>query len=278
MLTHRFCRASFLLSLTLLLSGCDRMERAPAYQDGLALGADTARPHLLSRSMGEAISDETYPTKLQKMADDGLAVDADPKQVQLVLDVTARLVDVAEKIYPYSKQWQWDVHVVTTDEVNAWCMAGGKMAVYTGLLNAVQHHPDRLAAVMGHEIAHALLEHGRKGMGRDLMLSSGLWIASKSLKIGAQRSDQIAEDLRLAFQPFQREQEREADQLGMELLARAGFDVDIGSRIWQDMGRRIDNAGARRLVSFYASHPLDDERLAHMAQVAAQIKQVGIKP
>lgn len=277
MLTLANYRILSIVFLGLALAACDRLERASEFSDAIALGQDKARVHLVSRELSEAITKDAYPAKLNKMQNDGMTIDADPMQVQLVIDVTIPLVKLAQQIYPYSKTWDWDVHVVDSKEVNAWCMAGGKMVVYTGLLYALDHNPDKLAAVMGHEIAHALLEHSRRGMGRDLMLSSGLWIASKSMKIGAQRSDQIAEDLSIALQPFRREQEREADVLGMELIARAGFDLDVGSRIWEDLGNRQNNAGLKRLTSFYSSHPLDDERLAGMADIAQKLKRAGAK-
>lgn len=267
------------LLLTCTLAACSPPESGGTAQSkaGSTSGANR-HIHLVSRELSEAISAEAYPAKLRGMQSEGMHIDANAQEVRQVIQVTARLINQAEYLFPHSGQWEWDVHVVENDEVNAWCMAGGKMAVFTGLLQAVDHQEDKLAAVMGHEMAHALLEHSRRAMGRDLLLSSGLWIASKSLKIGAQRSDQIAEDLSLAFQPFQRAQEREADALGLELMARAGFNLDIGSRIWEDLRKDRMNKGQRRLAAFYSSHPMDDERLASMSEHARQLQRTGVAP
>jgi predicted Zn-dependent protease len=165
---------------------------------------------------------------------------------------------------------------VDTAELNAWCMAGGKMALYTGLVETTQANRHKVAAELGHEIAHALLEHTRTGMSREALLSSSLWIASKSFKIGADRMNAIAQDLHLGLKSMDRDAEREADALGLELMARAGFDPVEGARVWLDFQRGTMGTGAKRLVGFLGDHPLDEERLKTLQSLAEKLEKTKV--
>ena len=254
------------------LAGCERAGRAQEFMDAQAVLRDKPHMQLVSRDMAQAIAAEAYPSTLQQEADKGHALDQDAAQLELARAVTRKLVAQAERMYPLSRGWEWELHVVNREDVNAWCMAGGKMAMFSGLIELVKGNPDKIAAVMGHEISHALLEHTRQGMSRDMLLSSGLWIMAKSLKVGAVRSNAIQQELHLALQPFNREAEREADALGLELMARAGFDPVEGSQIWRDMGHDTTNAGMQRLMAFMNDHPMSEERLATLTALAQKLK------
>jgi predicted Zn-dependent protease len=188
-------------------------------------------------------------------------------------NIAVALIKQAERMYSHSQGWDWDLAVVGTGELNAWCMAGGKMALYTGLVDATQGNPHKVAAVLGHEIAHALLEHTRTGMSREALLSSSLWIASKSFKIGTGRMNAIAQDLHLGLKSMDRDAEREADALGLELMARAGFDPVEGAKVWLDFQRGEMGTGAKRLEGFLGDHPLDEERLQTLKALAEKLKR-----
>jgi predicted Zn-dependent protease len=270
---YRWVRWGAWACLLASLAACDRMERAKDFLDEYTTLGDQSHVQLVSREVTDRMAGQWYPAALQELANKGHKLDEDPETVNLVNDIAIKIARQAIKMYPLSEQWDWQLHVVTADDVNAWCMAGGRMVVYTGLVNQVQGNPHKIAAVMGHEIAHALLEHTRQNLTRDMLLSSGLWIASKSLKVGAVRSEQIRQDMHVAFRPINREYEREADALGLELMTRAGYDPVIGGQIWRDMDRQHDSVGAQRLAEFMSDHPMSAERLAALTALAEKLKK-----
>ena len=257
------------------LAGCDRVARAPEFADAQAVVRESSHLQLISRDITQALAAVQYPQALAEFQKKGQAVDQDPQLVALAMAITQRLVQQAVQMYPATQSWDWELHVISTDTLNAWCMAGGKMVMFRGLMAQVGQDPHKIAAVMGHEISHALLEHTRQSMTREMAVHSGLWTIAKSLKIGQARAAQIQSDLSLVMRPLERQHEREADALGLELMARAGFDPVQGSKVWLDMQKDYATAGARRLVGFLGDHPLDDERLATLTALAPRLKALG---
>lgn len=239
---------------------------------GLAgCGRDDGHLYLVSRETAEALGRQGY-AKEMAAAREQHALDADPAQVALVNAITERLVDEARRRYPIGRDWQWEIHVLSDDQVNAYCAPGGKMMVLSGLLKATAMDPDRIATVIGHEIAHALLEHARASLSRDWSLQGGMWIVAKSLKMGVARSRTALAGLNTVFLPMHRDLEREADALGLELMAQAGFDPRRGVLFWQDslaQGGQAGN-GERHLEAFLSTHPTDQERLARLTELARQ--------
>lgn len=262
-------------ALLLCLGGCDQVQRSQEFADGQMALREKSRMQLFSSEMIETIALQSYPQQLQAMAAKGIKINEDPKVVDWAENIAVEIIFHAERMYPHVKNWGWELKVASTPELNAWCMAGGKMAVYTGLIEATQGNQHKVAAVLGHEIAHALLEHSRQSISRETLLSSSLWIASKSFKIGAMRMNAIAEDVHLGLKSMDREAEREADALGLELMARAGFDPTEGAKVWLDFQRAEIGTGAKRLVSFLSSHPMDKERLQALSALAEKLQKAA---
>ena len=271
--TKRMVAALAYVPSLLALSACDRVNRAQEYVDAQMALRDTSHMQLISREMSETLAAQAYPQQLQALSDAGKKINEDPKLLDWAENIAVELVIPAERMYPAVKDWKWQLNVVSTPELNAWCMAGGKMALYTGLVEATKGNQHKVAAVLGHEIAHALLEHSRTGMSRELLLSSSLWIASKSFKIGSARMNAIADNMHLGLKSMDREAEREADALGLELMARAGFDPVEGAKVWQDFQRGEMDSGTKRLVSFLSDHPMDEERLKTLLALAEKLKK-----
>lgn len=257
-------RLPILLLAAALLSGC---------------GQGHSDPFLVSRGTAEALGRQDYTATLDQ-ARAGNALDADPEQVRLVAGIAARLVDEAKRGYPVGRDWNWEIHVLSSNAVNAFCAPGGKMMVLSGLLEASAMDPDRIGMVVGHEIAHALLEHSRATLSRDWVLQSGMWIVSKSLKMGTARSQTALAGLNTVLLPMHRDLEREADVLGLELMTRAGFDPEQGLLFWRDaMTRRGQSgAGERNLEAFLSTHPTDQERLLRLAALAKQWRRQAARP
>jgi predicted Zn-dependent protease len=226
---------------------------------------------LVGREAAESLGAQHYAAEIEA-ARQANALDNDPTQVALVAGIAERLIAEAKRLYPISQDWHWEIHVLHSPAVNAYCAPGGKIVVLSGLLQAAAMDPNRIANVVGHEIAHALLEHARANLSRDWLLISGMWIVSKSLKMGAVRTQSAIEGLNTILLPMSREHEREADVLGLEIMARAGFEPRIGILFWQDAinRRKAAASGEQRLEAFLSTHPTDAERLVNLRELAAR--------
>jgi predicted Zn-dependent protease len=159
------------------------------------------------------------------------------------------------------------VNVVTTQEVNAWCMPGGKIAVYTGLITKLNITDEELAAVMGHEIAHALREHGRERASEQMTQQLGVQVLSvlTGINLETQLTDIIL-NVTLAL-PHSRTHETEADRIGVELAARSGFDPRAAVSLWQKMGK----LGGDKPPEWLSTHPSDQTRTRDVQGYAERV-------
>ena len=250
---------------------------------GLAgLGSGCATNQITGRSQAMLFSDENAAqqstqeySKLMTEAAQKQTLDGDTYQLSRVQSIAKPLIAEAIKLRPKASDWQWDVHVLKSNDVNAWCMAGGKMAVYTGLLEKVQPSDDELAAVMGHEIAHALLSHQAEKMSRQMFqkigLNAGMIAASMfGINLGglASLADMAAT---VAVQlPNSRDAEHEADKLGVEMAAKAGFNPGAAVTLWEKM-MKVSGNGAPEWIS---THPNPETRIATMKIEAKKLMPV----
>jgi len=180
-----------------------------------------------------------------------------------------RLRRIAKAIIPHSfdwnpraKEWRWEVNLVGSNQINAFCMPGGKIAFYSGILTQLQLTDDEVAMVMGHEIAHALREHARERMGKATATNGvaavGSTIASVFFRVIPQITDLVAKQgANLLNLKFSRDDETEADLVGMEIAARAGFDPRAGVTLWQKMSAA--NKGAP--PQWLSTHPSGETRI-----------------
>jgi len=158
--------------------------------------------------------------------------------------------------------------VITSDEVNAWCMPGGKIAVYTGLLTKLNPTDDELAAVMGHEIAHALREHGRERASEQMAQQLGVGVLGVALglgDLGAQLTQTLL-DVTLSL-PHSRTQETEADRIGVELAARSAYDPRAAVSLWEKMGK----LGGGKPPEWMSTHPSDQNRISDLQSYSARV-------
>lgn len=245
---------------------------------GTAVFSGCATNPITGRSQASLVSDaqaagasrQAY-SKLLAEADRESALDNDPETIARVSGITDRLIAQAVQLRPETRNWQWEVHVLNSKEVNAWCMAGGKMAVYTGLLKQIRPSDDELAQVMAHEISHALLSHQAEKMSRVQMQQTGLQIgviagalAGYNVRGVASLADTAAT---VALQlPNSREAESEADKVGMQIAARAGFDPRAAVSLWEKM---LNTSGSRS-PEWLSTHPSPETRIQAMRQLADQ--------
>jgi predicted Zn-dependent protease len=195
-------------------------------------------------------------------------LDAEPAMTARVQGIAWRIVPQTAVFRPDAPGWGWEVHVIRSDEVNAWCMPGGKIAFYTGLLDDMALSDDEVAAVMGHEIAHALREHARERASERATANLAL-TAAVALFGGGQASMDMAN---LAYGvtvglPHSRLHEAEADRIGVELAARAGYDPKAAVSLWQKMSR-VGGAKGPELLS---THPSAETRSIDLQVYAARV-------
>jgi predicted Zn-dependent protease len=203
-------------------------------------------------------------------------IEAGTPRAQKVREITDRLVAQAVRVRPDAKDWAWEVKVIDDPKtVNAFCMAGGKMAIYSGMWEKLKATDDEIAQVMGHEIAHALADHTRERM--SIAMTSAMATTAAAVAITAAGGDdraalaltgaQLASVVAIQL-PNSREGEAEADQIGIELAARAGFDPKAAVTLWQKMGKE----GGGGPPQFLSTHPSPQNRAARLAELGDQVR------
>lgn len=210
-----------------------------------------------------------YQQTLGELASSGRML-YDPALAERVGRITGRLVAAAAQTWPHTAGWEWSVALIDDPEtVNAWCMAGGRMAIYSGLLSKLNPSDDELAHVLGHEITHAVANHSAERM--SLAILQGLAVTAIGIETGdrdtAEAADMLA-TVALSL-PNSRVAEYEADQLGMELAYRAGYEPAAAVTLWNKMSAENGGAG---VFQFLSTHPHPDNRAARLAIQADQLR------
>jgi predicted Zn-dependent protease len=230
----------------------------------------TGRKQLMLVSEEQAISSsrQAYAQEMGKYQKEGKLV-TDPRVLERVRVITERLVAQAVKMRPDSSKWQWSVQVIDDPKnVNAWCMAGGRMALYTGLIKQIDPTDDELAQVMGHEIAHALANHTAERMSTAMAANAGIIAAGVLSDKPGQAMAMAAAAATVAIKlPNSRTAENEADQIGIELAARAGYDPRSAVTLWQKMGK----VGGSSPPEFLSTHPSDETRQSRLSALTPKM-------
>lgn len=189
-------------------------------------------------------------------------------QVARVRGIAARLIPQTRAFRPDAPGWAWEVNVISSKQINAWCMPGGKIAVYTGLIEQLQATDDEIAAVMGHEIAHALREHGRERASQAMAQGIGIAVVGTALGVGGLGQDLTQLVLDLTFNlPNSRTDEIEADRIGVEVAARGGYDPRAAITLWEKMQKAANGQPPQ----FLSTHPSHDSRIADLRSYAARV-------
>ena len=251
------------LALLLPLAACESVQTTQRS----AVGVDRSQRMLISSGDIAEASEKQYAEVIGKARQDNL-LNRNAAQVSRVRSIADRLIRQTAVLRADAPGWKWEVNVLESPEVNAWCMPGGKIAVYTGLISKLQLSDDELAAVLGHEIAHALREHARERASQQAVAGLGIQILSSVAGVG----DLGAQGMQYAYMgllglPNSRDHETEADRLGVELAARAGYDPRAAVTLWQKMGQ----AGGAESPKFMSTHPPRAERQSDLAAYAQRV-------
>lgn len=260
-----------LLQIALILVAALSVEacRSVRTTQGGAVGVDRQQTMsaLVSARQLEQGAVSAYKQELSKANQKGL-LNKDPAQTTRVRAIAQRLIPHTSVFRTDAPGWAWEINVINSPDVNAWCMPGGKIAVYAGLIQKLNATDDELAAVMGHEIAHALREHARERASQEInagIAATGVGIA---LGGGAGTMDMASMVANLTYNlPNSRLHETEADRIGVELAARAGFDPRASVSLWQKMQKVGGGSGPQWL----STHPSSDTRIRDLTDYASRV-------
>lgn len=237
----------------LVLGGCESVRTTSAG----AVGVDRKQQMLVPSETIEQGAAQAYEAELKAARDKGV-LNTDRSQLDRVTTISRRLVSATPTFRADATSWNWQFNVQKTKELNAYCMPGGRIMVYSGLIESLDLNDAELATVLAHEVAHALREHTRERVSRayaqQLVLSGAAAVAGVS-ETTANIANMVAE---VTFQlPFGRDQESEADQIGLELMARAGYDPRAAVTLWNKMNS-AERAGTPKFLS---THPSPSDRI-----------------
>ena len=254
--------AAVVLLAAMALGAC-----ATTTEEG-AVGVQRSQLLLVSSAEMDQAAAAQYQQLIHSETPKG-AVNHDPKQVERVRRIANRLIPQTAVFRTDALDWKWEVNVLTSPEVNAWCMPGGKIAVYTGLIEKLQITDDELAAVMGHEISHALREHGRERASQQFATQMGASAVGAVLGIGQTGTDLAGLVGQVTYLlPYSRIHETEADRMGVELAARAGYDPRAAITLWQKMAKLSSGSTPPALLS---THPSNEARIKDLTEFSQKV-------
>lgn len=253
---------SFLLiTLSLLLSSCASSTAAGE------VGANRSQLMLVSSEAMNESAEESYAAIIAEAKAEG-KLNTDANMTNRVKNVASRLIPQCATFRKDALNWNWEVNVITSNEINAWCMPGGKIAVYTAIIRQLNLTDGELAAVLGHEIAHALREHSREQASQNALTNIGLAAVSQRLGLSNLSTNVlgIAAQYTIAM-PFSRSHETESDHIGTELMARAGYDPYEAVNIWKKMSA-LSGSSVPEILS---THPSHETRIADLTKIAETV-------
>jgi predicted Zn-dependent protease len=256
-------RKSMLVAVLCLLAGCKSVNTT---QPG-AVGVERRQNMMVSSESINRSAQQAYGQVIAEAQKKG-QLNVDAAQVQRVRAIASRLIPETRAFRTDAPKWNWEVNVITSKSVNAWCMPGGKIAFYTGLIEGLKATDDEVAAVMGHEIAHALREHGRERASQAVAQGVGIAVVGAVLRVPGVAQDLTQMVIDLTFNlPNSRTDEVEADRIGVELAARGGYDPRAAVTLWEKMQKESKSQPPQ----FLSTHPSHATRINDLKGYAAKV-------
>lgn len=248
-----------------------RAQAPGAAPDGVKLerAASPVRQIVPAEVIEQQAVHEYEQIRQEAIAKRALGGDTHPQVIRLRA-IAKRLLPETARWNPRAQQWNWEINLIGSKQINAFCMPGGKVAFYTGLLDELKLTDDELAMAMGHEIAHALEEHARTRAAKSEITNLGANVVSQLFGFGNLGNMALGDDARLLTLKFTREDETEADLVGMDLAARAGYDPRAAVTLWQKMAAATTTPAAGAGISavaqggsqqFLSTHPSGNSRI-----------------
>ncbi|WP_370653995.1 M48 family metallopeptidase [Rhodoferax sp.] len=262
MTNHATClccqRRPLLQGMAVLLLSPGWAAAQDAGREGVEVGGNSLFSRLVPAETVEQSASQQYADMLQQAAAQNALGGKNHPQVRRLRAIAQRIIPHAMGWNPRARDWRWEVNLIGSRQINAFCMPGGKIAFYSGILDQLKLTDDEVATVMGHEIAHALREHARARMAKNAATGIGANLLSNVLGLGQLGQTVTSYGAQLLTLQFSRSDESDADLVGMELAARAGFDPRAGVTLWQKMAAA--NTGAP--PQWLSTHPSGNSRIA----------------
>lgn len=238
-------------SLVLPMAGCSSTTGAGA------VGANRKQLLLVSSDEVMNLASKSYQQTLSQARQKGV-LDVNANQLARLKRIANHLIPQTSVYRTDATKWQWEVHIIQAETMNAYVMPGGKIVFYSGIIDNLKLTDAEIAAIMGHEMAHALREHSREKLSRSMATGGVISIASAAFGLSAGQAQvaQLAGDVGLSL-PHSRTQESEADKIGLELMARAGYNPNAAVSLWQKMQAKSGSSGPQ----FLSTHPSSSNRI-----------------
>ena len=233
-----------------------------------AIGVDRNQLLVVSDQQVQQLSNQAFQQEIAAARAKGL-LDTNPAQLARLQKISQRLIAQTGAYRSDARQWPWEVHVIKSNELNAHVLPGGKIVFYSGIIDRLSLTDAEIAAIMGHEMAHALREHTRERLSREVATQTGIGIAASVLGLsqGQAQLAGLAGDLGIS-RPNSRTQETEADLMGLELMARAGYDPNAAISLW----RKMQSASGRgEPPQFLSTHPVSSTRIATIQSLLPRV-------
>ena len=240
---------------------------ALAQREGVQVGPRSRFESLVSASEIEAEAARGYADMLAQARARHLLAEPGHPQLRRLVYISTRLRPFAGMWNERAVGWQWEVNLIGSPQINAFCMPGGKIAFFWGILSKLKLTDDEVAMVMGHEMTHALREHGRAQIGKEVATQGTISLLAGLFGWGMAGRQMAGMGGRLLTLKFSRDDETEADLIGLELAARAGYDPRAALSLWQKM----EAASKGAPPAFLSDHPSNPDRLR---TIAANIPRV----
>ena len=244
----------------------------PVLADGVDVGKPSSVRNLVPAGALENQAAQQYGQLKRQAAAKGALGPDDHPQVRRLRAIAARLIPFVDRFNPRARQWQWEVNLIGSKQINAFCMPGGKIAFFSGILDTLKLTDDEVAIVMGHEVAHALREHARARMAKNQMTQLGATLLGE-LVGGGRYTGAFQMGGNLLTLKFSRDDESEADVVGLDLAARAGYDPRAAVSLWQKMAA----ANSRAPLEFLSTHPAGDSRIKEIEKHLPQVMPLYAK-
>jgi len=255
-LPHCACSSRRLFSGLLLGATLPAWAQPPA-REGVDVGESSRVARLVPAEQVEAAGAQQYQQMMAQAQQQRALVPANHPQLIRLREIAKRIIPQSIPWNARAKQWRWEVNLIVSPQLNAFCMPGGKIAFFYGILEKLKLDDDEVAMIMGHEVAHALREHARERMVKTTGVRVGANILSSLLGLGGLGDALLQSGSQLLNMTFGRDDESEADLVGMELAARAGYRPSAGVSLWQKMGAVSKGAPPQWL----STHPAGPTRI-----------------
>jgi predicted Zn-dependent protease len=230
----------------------------PAWgREGVDVGSRSSFSKLVSAEQVEQAATQQYTQMMAEASSKKALAPESHQQVQRLRAISKRIIPFTDEWNERAARWRWEVNLLGSTQINAFCMPGGKIAFYSGILSRLQLDDAEVASIMGHEMAHALREHARERIGKGSATSIGLSLGAQLLGLGSIGDIAANIGTQLLTMRFGREDETEADLVGLELAARAGYDPKAAIRLWQKMSKASEGAPPQWL----STHPSNSSRI-----------------